>query len=352
MAQTIDTAAGRRRTRVNTTRAPHAADALESDVVAPAPPLVARFWGVRGSHPVVAAGGSRVGVNTACVELRWGGQVIVLDAGSGIIPLGERLVREWQRPGVGASGGRPPSVAVLFTHAHHDHICGLPFFAPLFVPNARVQLFGPDLAGMRFGEIVSGYMRSPYFPVDFADLPPGRSVRSVAEGTRLVWRAGAREPLMRRLGAPAPADALVIDVLHGEAHPRNGVLVYRVSAGGRSLAFATDLEMDVPQSAFEQRLARFVEGTDVLIHDAQYAPADYDGPDSHRGYGHSTPAMACRVAAAAHARELVLFHADPGYGDGDVEALEAGARRIFAPACVAREGMEIWLDGAGVRHVV
>lgn len=317
---------------------------------APAPELVARFWGVRGSHPVVEAGGSRFGVNTACVELRWGEQVIVLDAGSGIIPLGERLVREWKQPGA----PKHPSVAVLFSHAHHDHICGLPFFAPLYVPDARVRLCGPDLAGMRFAEIVGGYMRSPYFPVDFADLPPGRSTRTVADGTRLVWQPDAREPVVERrdAAAPPPEDALVIDVLHGEAHPRNGTLVYRVSAGGKSLVFATDLEMDIPDCDFERRLVRFVEGADVLIHDAQYALADYDGPQPHRGYGHSTPEMACRVAAAAHARELVLFHTDPGYGDGDVEALETSARRLFAPACVAREGMEIWLDGAGVRHVV
>lgn len=348
MAQTMDTSVKRSRARTNTTRAPHPADALESDEIRPSPPLVVRFWGVRGSHPVVAAGGSRIGVNTACVELRWGERVIVLDAGSGIIPLGEHLAREWQRPGA----PEHPSVAVLFTHAHHDHICGLPFFAPLYVPNARVHLFGPDLAGMRFSEIVGGYMRSPYFPVDFADLPPGRDARTVAGGTRLIWRPGAREPVVRRQDSAAPAGALVIDVLHGDAHPRNGVLVYRVSAGGRSLVFATDLEMDTPECAFERRLVRFAEGADVLIHDAQYTPDDYAGPHSHRGYGHSTPEMACRVATAAHARELVLFHSDPGYGDGDVEGLEEGARRIFAPARVAREGMEIWLDGAGVRHVV
>ena len=345
MAQTMDTAAKRSRARAHETREPRPAGGATE-----APALVARFWGVRGSHPVVMAGGSRIGVNTACVELRWGEQVIVLDAGSGIIPLGERLAREWQQP----DAAEHPSVAVLFSHAHHDHICGLPFFAPLYIPNARVQLFGPDLAGLRFAEIVGGYMRSPYFPVDFADLPPGRGTRTVADGTRLIWRPGAHEPEVGRRDAasPAPPDALVVDVLHGEAHPRNGTLVYRVSAGGRSLVFATDLEMDTPDCAFERRLVRFAEGADVLIHDAQYAPTDYDGANPHRGYGHSTPEMASRVAAAAHVRELVLFHTDPGYGDGEVEALEAEARPHFAPARVAREGMEIWLDGAGVRHVV
>ncbi len=351
MAQTMDTAITGSGTPAHGARATRKAREMGAKHKARAThALVARFWGVRGSHPVVAAGGSRVGVNTACVELRWGEQVIVLDAGSGIIPLGERLVGEWEQPGA----AKHPSVAVLFTHAHHDHICGLPFFAPLYVPHARVRLFGPDLAGMRFAQIVGGYMRSPYFPVDFADLPPGRSTRSVADGTRLVWRPGARELEVGRQDASSSlaADALVIDVLHGDAHPRNGTLVYRVSATGRSLVFATDLEMDTPDCAFERRLVRFAAGADVLIHDAQYAPADYDGPHPHRGYGHSTPVMASRVAEAAHVRELVLFHTDPGYGDGAVEALEADARPHFAPVSVAREGMEIWLDGAGVRHVV
>ena len=347
MAQTMDTAARGSRAGAHETR-----EKSVTDEAGAAPALVARFWGVRGSHPVVMAGGSRIGVNTACVELRWGEQVIVLDAGSGIIALGERLVREWEQP----DAAEHPSVAVLFTHAHHDHICGLPFFAPLYLPQARVQLFGPDLAGMRFSEIVGGYLRSPYFPVDFADLPPGRSTRTIGDGTRLVWRPDAREPeVVERHdeGDLPPADALVIDVLHGEAHPRNGALVYRVSAGGRGLVFATDLEMDTPDCAFERRLVRFAEGADVLIHDAQYAPADYDGPNPHRGYGHSTPAMASRIAEAAHVRELVLFHTDPGYEDVAIETLEADARQGTAvPIRAAREGMEIWLDGAGVRHVV
>jgi ribonuclease BN (tRNA processing enzyme) len=311
------------------------------------PGLVVRFWGVRGSHSVVTTGGSRIGVNTPCLELRWRDRIIILDAGSGIIPLGERLTREWKQSGATSQ----LAVSVLFTHGHHDHICGLPFFAPLYMPEAQVHLFGPDLAGMRFAEIVSSYLRSPYFPVDFADLPSQRSLRSISGGARLIWLPDAPDPQMRRTADEVPTDALSVDVLRGEAHPRNGTLIYRVSASGRSLVYATDLEMNVPESDFEQRLACFAQGADVLIHDAQYVQADYDGPQPHQGYGHSTPAMACRIAAAAHVRELVLFHTDPGYGDAAIAALEAEAGHTFAAARVAREGMEIWLDGAGTRHV-
>ncbi|MFI5272997.1 MAG: MBL fold metallo-hydrolase [Ktedonobacterales bacterium] len=323
-----------------------AATRHKPDVKRQAGALLARFWGVRGSHPVVGSGGSRVGVNTSCVELRWGRHVVLLDAGSGLIPLGERLGGEWRERRVA-----DPSVSVLFTHAHHDHLCGLPFFAPLFTPEARVHLLGPDLAGMRFPDILHGYMRSPYFPVDLADVPAHCSVRTVAGGTRLVWAPDADGPVIWGSSAAVPESSLVVDVFHARAHPRDGTLVYRATAGGRSLAFATDMEMDGAASELERGFVRFVRGVDVLIHDAQYSAADYDGPSPRRGFGHSTPDMAGRIARTAEAGELVLFHTDPDYGDGEVTALEVAARAVFPRARAAREGAEIWLDAAGVRHV-
>jgi ribonuclease BN (tRNA processing enzyme) len=311
------------------------------------PRLAARFWGVRGSHPAPFATGSRFGGNTACVELRFGRHLLIFDAGSGIVGLGDALAREWHDLPHAAR----PTLTLLFTHAHHDHLCGLPFFAPLFEAGADVHLVGPDLAGLRFEEIVAGYMRSPYFPVDFYDLPSRRHLLSVGDGARLVWTVDGDSPVTVPQDASIPPDALVVDVLHTQLHPRDGTLVYRVTGGGRSLVFATDVEVGERGGEGERRFVRFIRGADVLVHDAQYSDEDYDGTTPHRGFGHSTPAMAARVARAAEVDRLILFHHDPNYPDADVLALERAARRLFPRTWAAREGGEIWLDGQEGRHV-
>lgn len=311
--------------------------------------LRVRFWGVRGSHPVAHTLGSRIGVNTTCLEARFGRHIIILDAGSGIVALGEELAHELAS---GHGGDERPTVSLLFTHAHHDHLCGLPFFAPLYRADAELHFFGPDQAGMTFENIIAGYMRAPYFPVDFRDLPSRRRLTSVGDGVRLVWLPEATGPALATTATPTPPDALTVDVLYSIRHPRDGTLMYRISGGGRSLVFATDVEVGVGGVAAEQRFLRFARSATVLVHDAQYSEDDYSGPDSHRGFGHSTPAMAARMARAAHVEQLVLFHHDPSYADSDVRALERDARRVFPNVMTAREGLEISLDGETASHVV
>lgn len=307
---------------------------------APAGRLHVRFWGVRGSHPSAYAMGSRFGGNTTCLELRYGRHVLVVDAGSGIMALGDALIREWRA----LPKRHRPSLTLLFTHAHHDHLCGLPFFAPLFERDADVHLLGPDLAGLRFEEILSGYIRSPYFPVDFHELPSRRHVRSIGNGTQLIWLPGGAGPVTWESAARPPADALAVEVLHARMHPREGTLMYRIGAGGRSLVFATDVEVGERGEESVQQFIRFARGADVLVHDAQYSDDDYAGASPHRGYGHSTPSMAARVAQAAEVGRLVLFHHDPAYADAEIAALERDARQLFPETVAAREGSEILLD--------
>lgn len=309
--------------------------------------LRVRFWGVRGSHPAAYPMGSRFGGNTTCLELRYGQHVLIVDAGSGIMSLGDELVREWR----GLPVSERPSLTVLFTHAHHDHICGLPFFAPLFEQGLEIHLLGPDFAGLRFEEILAGYMRSPYFPVDFHDLPSHRHLRSIGDGTVLTWPGGGTGPAVWESIAHPAHDVLAVEVQHARMHPREGTLMYRVRAGGRSLVFATDVEVGERGEESVQRFIRFARGADVLVHDAQYSEDDYAGSSPHRGYGHSTPRMAARVAQAAEVGRLVLFHHDPAYADADITALERDARRLFPETVAAREGSEILLDADSERHV-
>ncbi len=310
--------------------------------------MVARFWGVRGSYPTPSAGKGAVGGETTCLEIRYGRQTLIVDAGSGAIALGEALARRAQ-----TAPGQHTEVTLLLTHAHHDHLCGLPFFAPLYDPRFHVRFFGPDLANMRFQDIVAGYMRAPYFPVDFHSLPARRTLRSLRDGDRLILPTdGAPRIIPAAPGAApgasaheAPADALVVDALFSRLHPTDGTMIYRIAGGAARLVFATDVEIGARGAVADQSLIEFARGADALVHDAQYSEEDYHGSAPKRGFGHSTPAMAARIAAAADVGRLVLFHHDPHYSDATLMELQRHAQIRFPEVVTAHEGLELRLDG-------
>lgn len=315
--------------------------------------MVARFWGVRGSYPTPSMGGGAVGGETTCLEIRYGRQTLIVDAGSGVIALGEELARRAQ-----SAPDQRAEVTLLLTHAHHDHLCGLPFFTPLYDPRFHVRFFGPDLANMRFQDIVAGYMRAPYFPVDFHSLPSRRTLNSLRSGDRLVLPTDSAP---RVISAPdaapsddtpaAPADALVVDALFSRLHPADGTMIYRIAGGDARLVFATDVEIGAKGAVADQSLIEFARGADALVHDAQYSEDDYHGPSPKRGFGHSTPAMAARIAAAADVGRLVLFHHDPHYSDATLMELQRHAQTRFPEVMTAHEGLELRLDGARRRLV-
>lgn len=331
---------------ITTTRAPDVAVSPQGHSPAHAP-LTVRFWGVRGSYPATFGAGTTIGGATTCLEVSYLDQTIVIDAGSGAIALGEEVMRRW-----GSAPGQARDITVIFTHAHHDHLCGLPFFAPLFDPGARLRFYGPDLAGMAFPEIIAGYMRPPYFPLDFRTLPSSRSLTTITGGARIVAPCSAAPVVTTPGAAPhPPPDAVVIDTLFSALHPADGVMVYRITAGGASFVFATDVEVGAHGADEDRRLIAFAQGANLLIHDAQYGEGEYSGSEPKRGYGHSTPAMAASIARAAHAPRLALFHHDPHSTDEKALAMEREAQIAFPGAFVAREGQTLRLDGAAPGQV-
>lgn len=302
--------------------------------------LVARFWGVRGSYPTPRVGNGVVGGETTCLEITYGSSSLIVDAGSGIINLGEELMRR-----ANANPNQRREVTLIFTHAHHDHLCGLPFFAPLYDARFHIRFFGPDLADMPFEEIIAGYMRAPYFPVDFRFLPSQRTLQTLHDGDRLLLPPTGEPRIIRGGSTFESGEDLQVDTLFSRQHPSDGTMLYRISAGGARLIFATDVEIGSGGPYADQRLIEFARNADALIHDAQYSEEDYDGADPKRGFGHSTPIMAARIARDANVGRLVLFHHDPHYCDEAVLALRQRARDGFPEVMTATEGLELRLDG-------
>jgi phosphoribosyl 1,2-cyclic phosphodiesterase len=290
--------------------------------------LRVKFWGVRGSYPTPGKDTVRVGGNTVCVEIRAGDRTIILDAGTGIIPLGRELARE-----------RVREFVLLFSHLHHDHTQGFPFFVPAYLPNAKLHIFGPDGNHESLRNVLEHNQSFEIFPVSLHDMASAKEIQSVRESQVIVWdEAGIR---VTESGTGLSDEAVVIHIHKSYAHP-GGVYIYRVTWRGSSIVYATDTEGYV---GTDKRLAAFAVEADVLIHDAQYLDEHYwgefSGLPSTQGYGHSTITMACEVATSARVRLLILFHHDPSYSDARVESMEESAKKKFPKTQAAFEGLEI-----------
>ena len=306
-----------------------------------------RFWGVRGSYPTPGAGTVKYGGNTPSVEVQAGNHTIILDAGTGIIPLGRELARTTPALAGGARE-RAGELLLLFSHLHHDHTQGFPFFVPAYIPNAKLHIYGPDGTHQSINNVLEHNQSSETFPISLRDMASSKDIQTVRESQVIVWdEDGVRivESVHPERGTKGSLshDAVIIRIHKSYAHP-GGVFVYRITWRGQSIVYATDTEGYV---GTDKRLVNFAKDADVLIHDAQYLDEHYwgqlDGLPATQGYGHSTVTMACEVAASCHTGQLILFHHDPSYTDDMLAGMEQTAKSLFANSVAAFEGLEFSL---------
>jgi phosphoribosyl 1,2-cyclic phosphodiesterase len=277
-----------------------------------------RCWGTRGSIPSPGPSTLRYGGNTSCVEVRLDdGTLLILDAGSGIRPLGATL---------GAV-----NATLLLSHYHWDHIQGMPFFTPCYLPDARIDVWGPEFNGEGPDELLTGQMLAPYFPAPASE-----------------WR-GIRGFHLMRENEP---------ISIGGAHIRAGRLChpgltygYRIEHQGRVFAYCSDNEPDVATPEDLAAIVELVHDADVLLHDCQYTEAEYI---LRRRWGHSTPRQAAYIASAGRVHRLMLFHHEPAHSDEALEALADEARALSDgfEVLIAREGqvIEVGKGVLGVRN--
>jgi len=263
-----------------------------------------RFWGVRGSVPWATPAAIGHGCNTPCVEVfdEASGERLVLDAGSGIVGLGETLT------------AAPAPIPILLSHYHWDHLQGLPFFAPLYRRDWPLTILAPALESYEAGWMESIF-RSPFFPVPFERLPRPPAVRIIDAGHVGI---GCFDVQSIRLNHPG------------------GALAYRIrgaNATGADLVYASDHELGVPD--VDGPLAAFIAGAGAVIFDAHFTQEE---EAAHRGWGHSTWEGAVRFCAEAGVGRLWLFHHKPGRTDLELTDIEAQARQILPATDAAGEG--------------
>ena len=290
-----------------------------------------KFWGVRGSYPTPGAETVKFGGNTASVEVQVGNRTIILDAGTGIIPLGRELART----------KRAGELLLLFSHWHHDHTQGFPFFVPAYLPNTKLHIYGPDGTHESMKNVLERNQSSETFPLGLRDMASSKDIQAVRESQVIVWdEAGVR---VVESTSGLSDEAVVIRIHKSHAHP-GSVFMYRITWRGKSVVYATDTEGYV---GTDKRLVKFAKDADVLIHDAQYLDEHYwgqlDGFPSTQGFGHSTVTMACEVAASASTGQLILFHHEPSYADDVLAGMERKAKSLFSDSTMAYEGLELVL---------
>lgn len=297
------------------------------------------FYGVRGSYPTPGPRTARIGGNTPCVHVRAGEHNLIFDAGTGIIALGKQLALEYKPE------TNPLNLTLFFTHSHHDHMQGFPFFVPSRFQLTTLYIFGPRSLDEDLARVLALSMLPPLFPITVEELPCERVVRNLSENEVIMFNGAASEP--RVMWSQRDADvlaraenrgALCVQVLRSAAHPQ-GVFIYRVNFQGRAFVFATDVESYIGNY---QRLVKFAEGADLMAHDAQYTDALYlNGPVPRQGWGHSTWRMAVETANASNVKQLALYHHEPEHDDDALEEIEKRAQQVRANTFLAREGMTI-----------
>lgn len=272
------------------------------------------FWGVRGSYPVPGPATVRYGGQTSCVEVRTkGGQGVIIDAGTGLRALGQKLSRER------VSGSRRYSI--LLSHVHWDHIQGLPFFEPAYVPDTVIDVYALLTAADELQQVIGGITRHEFFPIPLEAVPADFQFHEV-------------EP-----GVPIALDGLHVMPM-ALNHPF-GAVGYRIDADGTSVAYVSDtapftevlhkqhflpgLEplTDDDRAALEHMRAELVSalrGCDTVIYDTHYVPDEYA---RFPHYGHSTPDHAIELLAGNDVRRLILYHHAPSHDDDQMDRIAA-----------------------------
>ena len=265
-----------------------------------------RFWGVRGTIACPGPEFMRYGGNTSCIEVRCGKRLVVLDAGTGLRPLGAVLKKH-----------APIKAEILLTHTHLDHVAGLPFFEPMFSAGNTIRMGAGHLLqqGKTLKGVVKQIMEAPLFPVPLEALEADLSFHDFGVGQTIY------------LGEHVQVKTAPLN------HP-NGATGYRVEYGGRSVCYITDTEHF--EDRLDETILGLIDGCDIFIYDATYTDDEYP---AHRGWGHSTWQQGAKLAEAAGVGNYVVFHHAPEHTDNLMDQISDQVRSLRGDSVVAREGL-------------
>jgi len=303
-----------------------------------------RFWGVRGSIPCPGPTTVEYGGNTACLELRFGSEerLLIVDAGSGIRSLGNYMMQKDLPKG-------PINTSIFLTHTHWDHIMGFPFFTPIYIPNSKLNIYGPvTYEDEGLDKIVGSQLSYRYFPVKHSELaaeisyfPLKELSMDLGDGIKVTTKY-LNHPILC-LGYRFEYEGKVFCTAYDTEPFRN---VFPTDPDDPSYDAIAAEEGEIAAKEENEKLLRFFEGADIVVHDAQYTYEEY--LDSKLGWGHTPFEFAINSANKAKVKKLVLFHHDPMRTDKQITVLCEQYRELMKgktdmEIVMAQEGMELEL---------
>jgi phosphoribosyl 1,2-cyclic phosphodiesterase len=288
--------------------------------------FLATFWGTRGSISTPGSSTEKYGGNTPCVSVHHGDNTIVLDAGTGIRPLGLEIAAQLRDTG-------PVPQHILLSHTHWDHIQGLPFFEPAYIPGSDLIIYGSPQKESFLEAILRGQMDVNYFPVEMKELAANLTIREVGDQTIEIGDVR-------------------IDIQEQVCHP-GGSVRFRLETEGKRIVYATDVELNAifePETpsagmtALANEYREFIADADLLIADGQYTEEEYA---DKKGWGHTSIPLVLKIAHEQRVKQLAVFHHDPERSDMLIDELwhqyAPEYRGATPPMNVfwAREGMTV-----------
>ena len=300
-----------------------------------------KFRGVRGSYPIADKDFLQYEGNTSCVEDNVDGHLIILDAGTGLINLGNELMQKYIASGLTQQERKPVKATLLISHIHQDHIQGFTFFRPLHIPSSEINVFGNVNYNETLSDELANLLFGKSFPLDLGDIAGNLNIRDLNETEGIILRHG-EPPIIKRIeneDEKPEGDDVLITCYRSYAHPQEGVYVYKISYKDKVMVYATDKESYL---GGDKKLANFARGCNLLIHDSQYTTEDYlNSFVPKQGYGHSTFDMAIECKNQVGAEKLVFFHLDPEYNDEKLNIIKEHYKDLGDSAVLAYEGLEI-----------
>ena len=301
-----------------------------------------KFRGIRGSYPTPNKGFLEIGGNTSCVEVNVGGHLIILDAGTGIISLGNELMKRHIASSDEMFQRTPIYATILLSHIHADHIQGLNFFKPLGILTSKIRVYGSSDYDESLEDNIHTLLYGKSFPVSLNDIAADFKISNINESEVLIFSENSPIPLRKRVISADDiipvGNEVIVSCMKSYAHGTEGVMVYKIAYKNKTLVYATDKESYI---GGDKRLAFFARNANLLIHDSQYTGEDYMSPIAPKqGFGHSTFEMAIENAKTAQVERLAFFHFDPSYDDEKLKNIEQYYKSQFEGCFMAYEGCE------------
>jgi phosphoribosyl 1,2-cyclic phosphodiesterase len=277
-----------------------------------------QVFGTRGSHCVSAAAFNKYGGLTSCICMKFENFWVVFDAGMGIVDAGKKIVKE----------GGPKDIFVFLSHYHNDHIEGFNFFAPMYIGHYNVKILGFGVAGESLMERITTSFEPPYFPISINEIKGRIEMLNISEKQVVVFDNKSRKYVIRDVFTDDyVAGDLAVSCWFHPSHPRNGCLVFKISFRGKTVIYATDVELY--GCGRDKRIEKLCRDADLVFIDAQYTDEQYFNENFVvQGFGHSHHSAVIALGKNVGIRMLRFFHFDPSLDDTVLDAVDKRLKEI------------------------